>query len=96
MTSLAPDPYPVWVLMRERNYSDGTTSTGVLGVYADRDALDARVARIAAANPQYPMREVGVSGNHWVVGPTEDEGFFGNSPVDLVAVVADLWPAAAQ
>ena len=77
-----PDPLTprkVWVLLRTR--SGHTTAHAV---YTAREALDARVRRIGARNPQYPLRSVGK--NHWTIGPTEDEGFFGDKPVHLDAV----------
>lgn len=87
----------VWVLLKERVRSRPTTDTGatsVIGVYASRDDLLARVQRIAKANSQYPMRTVGDNG--WVVGPEDDEGFFGHSPVELRAVECRFVPAQEQ
>lgn len=77
----------VWVLLKERvprraNVDTGRTS--VMGVYASRDDLLARIERIAKRNGQYPIRSV--SDNTWFIGPEEDEGFFGHSPVELRAV----------
>lgn len=85
----------VWVLLKERVPRRPTTDTGatsVMGVYASRDDLLARVERIAKANKQYPMRTVGDNG--WIVGPEDDEGFFGPTPVELRAVECAFVSAA--
>lgn len=83
---------PVWVLLqrfdRSRNPDEAAEPGKVLGVYDDRAELDQRVERIAAANRQYPLRQRGPDA--WVIGPDEDEGFFGNRPVLLFAVPATL------
>lgn len=77
----------VWVLLKERLPRQPTTDTGatsVMGVYASRDDLLARVERIAKRNGQYRIRKVGENG--WFIGPEGDEGFFGHTPVELHAV----------
>ena len=66
-----------WYQGRETDATDVT----VHSVHLTEQSVMDRVARIATANKQYPMRRIGT--DSWVVGPTEDEGFFGNSPVHL-------------
>ena len=56
----------------------------VHAVYHTKEEMDARLERIAEANKQYPMEQIGA--NLYRMGPTEDEGFFGNSPVWLKVV----------
>lgn len=73
------DPTKVWVLLKEQG-----DDTAVHGVYALRADLDARVERIGKRNPRYPLERLG--SYMWRIGPTEDEGFFGNKPVYLRAV----------
>ena len=87
----------VWVLLKERVPRHPTTYTGatsVIGVYASRDDLLARVQRIAKANSQYPMRTVGENG--WFIGPEDDEPFFGHSPVELRAVECAFYGEAKE
>ena len=57
------------------------TDNRPIGVYADMEAVETRLARIAAANPQYPLRKTGATS--WEIGPDEDQGFFGHSKVWL-------------
>ena len=70
----------VWALLK---VTDGFTK--VHAVYEERGDLLARIERIGKANKQYRLREI--RENWWRVGPEddEDEGFFGNKPVDLRA-----------
>lgn len=53
----------------------------VVGIYSTMEQVEARIARIAKANPQYEMIPYGNS--MWRLGPDEDEdeGFFGNKPI---------------
>jgi hypothetical protein len=64
----------------------------VHSVHLTEQSVIDRVASIAAANSQYPMRKVG-AGN-WTVGPTGDEGFFGNTPVNLKMIRSKLTDAS--
>ena len=73
-----------WRQGRQTDADDVT----VHSIHLTEQSVVARVARIAAANSQYPMRKVG-AGN-WTVGPTEDEGFFGNTPVNLKMIRSKL------
>jgi len=77
----------VWVLLRER--SDHTTAHAVC---ADRASLERKLDSIRCNNP-YPLRQVG--DNSWTIGPTEDEGFFGNKPLHLSAVEVSAYGLAA-
>jgi hypothetical protein len=82
---------PVWVLLRKfdsRHGEDNDDPGKVLGVYATREQVDARVARIGEANPQHPLRRV--NDHTWAIGPEDDEGFFGGRPVRLYAIEATL------
>ncbi len=82
----------VWVLLMRRDRVEdpdyGSEPGRVIAVYTDREKLDARVARIAAANRQYPIRQTGTG--RWTIGPDEDEGFFGAKPILLYAIEATL------
>jgi hypothetical protein len=72
----------VWVLMKDEQ---------PFAVYDDWNALLRRLDRIAAANPQYPLRTTGSSS--WAIGPEdEEEGFFGNRRVHLRAVETPYYP----
>lgn len=82
-----------WVLLQQSVPRDTDTEpphARVLAVYGSfRGVLD-RIDKIAQANPQYPM--VATAGEpRWLIGPTDDEGFFGNRPVQLWAVQVDAW-----
>jgi hypothetical protein len=82
---------PVWVLVRKLDSRNGEYDGdpgGVLGVYPTPEQLDARVGRIARANSQYRLRRLG--DDAWIIGPEDDEGFFGNRPLRLYAVEATL------
>lgn len=61
--------------------AEAAESVAVLGVYHSLVDARARVALIAKANAQYPLRPLGL--NHWELGPVEDEGFFGHRRVRL-------------
>lgn len=79
-------PAAMWALLKEREMRPGEDHSGppsILGIYAARDDLVARVGKIAKANGQYPMRQLG--DGFWRIGPEEDEGFFGHRPVLLYA-----------
>lgn len=76
---------PVWVLCRAR---DGDDAVKVVGVFADLAGVEARIAQIAARNPQHPMRRSDPSVPRWRIGPDDDQGFFGHRPMRLWAVEA--------
>lgn len=76
-----------YVLMREVDGSDGVHAS-VMGVYLDVSDLNERVKKIASANAIFEMRQLNPS--TWVIGPDEDEGFFGHRPVTLRAVESYL------
>lgn len=71
-----------------RSQHPGEDDFKILGAYSTRDGLEAKLKRIERANPQYPLESVGQ--NSWRIGPSEDEGFFGNKPVYLEARVTSL------
>lgn len=71
----------VEVLLKHTESHSGEKDVKVLGVYATPTGVDDRVGRIAEANAQYPMRVLGP--RWWVIGPEEDEGFFGHRLVFL-------------
>ena len=56
----------------------------VVGVYPSAEAVEARIDRVAAANLKYPMRRLGAM--QWVIGPPDDEGFFGDRLVNFLAI----------
>ena len=82
--SLEEVPQPPFVLMRWQDRRDASPDDIiVVGIYSDMEAVEKRVDRMARANKQYPMRRI--SPTLWEVGPEEDEGFFGNKPVRIMA-----------
>lgn len=79
------DKPPVWVLLKwyeGRNMSPDDVT--VHSIHESEQSVLDRIEVIRKANKQYPLRQIG-RGLAWRVGPDEDEGFFGNSPVMLRA-----------
>lgn len=75
----------VYVLLRQfepRDTDHEPPEVRVLGVYTTPELVTAKVDRIHKANAQYPLQTL-VPGERWRIGPTEDEGFFGNRPVEM-------------
>jgi hypothetical protein len=64
------------------------TDVQVHSIHLDEESLLARVEKIRKANSQYRLRQRGPYS--WVVGPTSDEGFFGNTPMEFWAVKSKL------
>lgn len=56
----------------------------VVGVYPSMEAVEARLNRVAAANPKYPLQRSGAT--QWTIGPEEDEGFFGDRTVNFMVI----------
>lgn len=73
-----------FVLLRARQDISFLDDVKVVGLFADRDAVLAKIERIRQANKQYPLVETGP--NSWRVGPDCDEGFFGHKPIELRVV----------
>jgi hypothetical protein len=83
----------VFVLLRQfepRDTDSEPPEVRVLAVYESLEGLEARVDRIAKANAVYPLQRL--SELRWRIGPEEDEGFFGNRPVEFWAVKIDTAP----
>jgi hypothetical protein len=78
-TGPAPFVLMRWTVRRDATPDDVV----VIGIYPDLAAVEQRVERIANANRQYPLRQI--SPTLWEIGPDEDEGFFGNRPVRIMA-----------
>lgn len=78
----------IWILLKTTEAYGGERTTRVHAAYSTREDLLARVERIAKANAQYRLREVG--SDSWVIGPEEDEGFFGHRLVWLDAQEVEL------
>lgn len=78
-----------WVLTRQRDDSDDFI---VMGVYMTEESLADRIVRVAGSNKQYKMAQLydGPERKVWRIGPEEDEGFFGNKPMTIIAQLADL------
>lgn len=76
------------VLLRWRERLDARPDdVTVHALLADQEALDAKMFRIAKANSQYRLRPIGKEPHRmWRIGPDEDEGFFGNTPMFFKAV----------
>lgn len=79
----------LFVLLKWTERRDADPNDVVVhGVFHSREEVDEKLDRIAAANAQYKLRPTMRAGGkppiHYVIGPTEDEGFFGNSPVHLL------------
>ena len=72
---------------RQMRHAD-PTDVQVHSIHVDEESLLARIEKIANTNKQYPMRKSGPLS--WIVGPTEDEGFFGNTPMEFWAVKSKL------
>lgn len=83
----------IYVLLRQfehrPDYDHEPPEVRVMGAYRTPEDLQARVDRIAKGNAQYPLQTL-VGGQRWRIGPTEDEGFFGNRPVEMWAVETTL------
>ena len=78
----------VWALLKETRVTDGY-DTHVHSVHPSLDSVHATVHREASKRGFRP-EPLGRHGTAWRIGPDEDEGFFGRTPICFYASEHEL------